>query len=227
MALVKSQGNMYDWVTHMHTHLGGRCSHECSYCYVQRGRAQVSGKYKGPIRLIEKELEVNYGEGKTIFIEHMNDMLASDVPLEWILKILLHCREYPNNEYVFQSKNPERAIPLGLSALNCLFGTTIESNRHYPEISKAPPPYARYFGMVKLEGVRKFVTIEPILDFDVVELVDWIATIKPEFVNIGADSKRSGLPEPPKEKILELVDGLREKGIVIRKKVNLERILNP
>ena len=31
-------------------------------------------KYKGPLRLIEKELAVNYGTGKTIFIEHCNDL---------------------------------------------------------------------------------------------------------------------------------------------------------
>ena len=30
MAITKAVGNMYDWVTHMHTHLAGRCSHECS-----------------------------------------------------------------------------------------------------------------------------------------------------------------------------------------------------
>ena len=34
MGMVKSKGNMYDWVTHMHTHLGGECGHECSYCYL-------------------------------------------------------------------------------------------------------------------------------------------------------------------------------------------------
>lgn len=224
MSLVKSQGNMYDWVTHMHTHLGGECSHKCSYCYVQRGRAQVSGKYKGPIRLIEKELQVNYGEGKTIFIEHMNDMFAKDIPGEWIERILAHCFQYSKNKYVFQSKNPERASGFAFVALDYIFGTTIESNRLYGDISKAPPPILRYEGMMNISA-KKFITIEPIMDFDVNVLAGWIKNIKPGFVNIGADSKHSGLPEPSKEKILELVAAIREAGIEIRKKVNLERIL--
>lgn len=35
MALTKSKGNMYPWVTHTHTHLRGECPHGCRYCYVQ------------------------------------------------------------------------------------------------------------------------------------------------------------------------------------------------
>jgi hypothetical protein len=28
--LKKSVGNMYEWVTHVHAHLGGKCGHECA-----------------------------------------------------------------------------------------------------------------------------------------------------------------------------------------------------
>lgn len=31
MSLKKSTGNMYPWVTHTHTHLGGECSHKCVF----------------------------------------------------------------------------------------------------------------------------------------------------------------------------------------------------
>ena len=77
MPLVKSKGNMYDWVTHMHTHLGGQCPHKCSYCYVQRNRFGVNPKYQGDLRIISQELNVNYGSDKILFIEHMNDMFAN------------------------------------------------------------------------------------------------------------------------------------------------------
>jgi DNA repair photolyase len=189
--------------------------------------AQMSPKYKGPVRLLEDELKVNYGKGKNIFVEHMNDMFAEDVPTGWIVEILKHCFRYPENKYVFQSKNPAKARYFDLGTLDCIFGTTIESNREF-NLSKAPKPRMRYLGMMEFKdaGIKRFVTIEPIMDFDVERMVGWIRDIQPEFVNIGADSKHSALPEPPKEKILELISGIRDAGIEIREKSNLDRILN-
>ena len=71
---------------------------------------------------------------------------------------------------------------------------------------------------------KKFVTIEPILDFEVVALSNWMKFIKPEFINIGADSKRHNLPEPSMEKVQALIDKLTGYGIEIREKHNLERL---
>lgn len=225
MGLKKSQGNMYDWVTHMHSHLAGECPHKCSYCYVQRNRFGVAPRWKGGIRFVEDELDVNYGRDKIIFIEHMSDMFADGIHNNWITQILEHCRKYPDNVYVFQTKNPGRAqLFRGLFPLRFIIGTTIESNRVYKEITKAPPPKARYMGLQNW-NVEKFITIEPILDFDVDVLVGWMRLIKPSFVNIGADSKGCKLPEPSKEKIERFIARLRENKIVIKKKSNLERLL--
>jgi len=74
--LRKAQGNMYSWCSHVNTHLSGECPHKCTYCYAQKGVAKLSGRYKGEPRLDESELNINYGNGKTIFIEHMNDLFA-------------------------------------------------------------------------------------------------------------------------------------------------------
>ncbi len=225
MPLKKSRGNMYDWVSHTHSHLGGECPHKCSYCYVQRNRFGVSERYKGNVRLIEKELAVNYGSGKTIFIEHMNDMFAIGVQDDWIDKILTHCKAFPKNKYVFQTKNTQKAfVWLENFPHDFMIGTTIESNRAYRAISKAPDPFFRFTGMERFVGSEIFVTIEPILDFDLQIMFNWLSAIKPSFVNIGADSKRCGLPEPSDDKIKALVAGLQERNITIKKKVNLERI---
>jgi DNA repair photolyase len=227
MALVKSKGNMYDWVTHMHTHLGGECQHKCAYCYVGKSRFGRPEKYTGPSRLIESELSVKYGVGKTIFIEHMNDLFAQGVRDEWIVEILTHCRLWAENKYVFQTKNPERAAEyLRQFQMGSMIGTTIETNRS-TGISMAPPPVSRIGGMASISeaGIRTFITIEPILDFDPPELIDMVQRVKPEFVNIGADSKGVGLIEPSRDKILELIKLLGEAGITIRKKINLGRIL--
>ena len=69
-----------------------------------------------------------------------------------------------------------------------------------------------------------FITIEPILDFSVAEFADMIKYANPTFVNIGADSKNHGLPEPTFDKIMQLYEKLISAGIEVRKKVNLERL---
>jgi DNA repair photolyase len=227
MPLTKSFGNMYDWVTHVHTHLGGECSHKCKYCYVKKSRFGVPPRYQGKPRLIEKELTVNYGTGKTIFIEHKNDLFADGIEQEWIDKILRHCSQYPDNRYIFQTKNPRRAWNYhGLFPEKMMFGTTIESDLDYPEISNARKPYSRYEGIKQMKelGYYTFITVEPIMKFTPV-LAQMIIYANPNFVNIGADSKKSGLPEPSEEEILEFINILNKNHIKILRKTNLERLL--
>jgi len=237
MSLKKSKGNMYSWVSHTHSHLGGECSHKCSYCYVNNPRFGRHEKYCGPIRLLEDELNVNYGVGKTIFIENMNDLFANDVPAEFIRKILDHVKAWPNNIYIFQTKNPGRVLSFiddilfGKCMTGGQFGTTIETNRSdiITNHSSAPDPLHRYCDMLvikrEIPDARLFVTLEPIMDFDVGILGTWLTTLKPSFVNIGADSKKHNLPEPTPDKVKALIEILDKAGIEIREKHNLERLL--
>lgn len=219
---------MYDWISHMHSHLAGVCPHQCKYCYVQKNPFGVSPRYTGALRILEGEFKVNYGSGRTIFIEHMNDMFAKEVRNEWIEKIFAHCNLFSsNNHYVFQTKNPERALEFyKYFPPNSLIGTTIETNRDTSEYSQAPLPFSRYKAMVTFarSGFSTFVTIEPIMDFDVEELSRWIRDISPMFINIGADSKKCSLPEPRSEKISQLISWLQANGITIKKKTNLQRL---
>ena len=227
MPLVKTKGNNYDWITHAHSHLGGECPHKCVYCYVDHFPFGRPKKYQGELRLIEKELSVNYGSGKTIFIENCNDLFAQAVSRNFILVIINHCKEWPGNKYVFQTKNPIRYVEMAreLEGLTCSIGCTIETNRRH-HISNAPSPEMRLKGMTGwTPEVSKFVTIEPILDFDVEILASWMDRIRPEFVNIGADSKRHNLPEPTGDKVNALIAKLKEYGIEIREKDNLQRLM--
>lgn len=80
----------------------------------------------------------------------------------------------------------------------------------------------------KVRMQRKIVigiTIEPIMDFDVKELVSMVKCCRPSFVNIGADSKGHHLPEPPTAKIVELIQDLQLAGIKVNLKPNLERLM--
>jgi len=232
MSLSKSKGNMYKgWVSHMHTHLGGACMHKCSYCYVQAMAKRFGqDRYTGELRLIEKEFDVKYGTGKSIFVEHCNDLFCDAVPNEWIRRVLDHCNAWPENEYVFQTKNPERMLEWQeVFPPKRILGCTIETTCAdvIASVSKAPDPLSRFAAMMELrtEGERLFVTIEPILDGRMCELAQWCKSIDPEFVNIGADSKGSGLPEPSAEMVRLLISSLQHFKVPIRAKSNLDRIL--
>ena len=132
MPLSKSKGQMYQWATHCHSHIGGKCPHSCSYCFVQKMGERfpvVKLRYQGEPKLSEKELQVKYGTGKVIFIEHMNDICAPGIKDEWIEQIINHCRKY-DNAYIFQTKNPGRLFNFHkILPYNSIVGTTIESNR--------------------------------------------------------------------------------------------------
>ncbi len=223
MPLRKQKGNMYSFVTHTWNPIKGRCPHECGYCYMRKWGEQP------PIHLDEKELQTDLGQGNFIFVGSSCDMWADGVPMDWIIKVMRQCEQFPGNTYLFQSKNPWRLR--SDFSLKAIFGTTIETNRRYPCMGKTPRPMLRAKGISRLsmDGLRTMVTIEPILDFDLYalpfpsELIHMIKIASPEWVNIGADSGGHNLPEPSGDKVRELIEALEEFTTVKIKK-NLNRI---
>jgi protein gp37 len=211
---------MYAWVTDTWNAIKGRCPHDCSYCYMKR-----FGEQK-PARFDAKELKTDLQSGKTIFVGSSCDMFAADIPAEWIRATLDHCRKYPGNRYIFQSKNPGRmvAILAEYPTVDAVVGTTIESNRFFAEFMGAAPDPLRRGAALSLFPGEKFVTIEPVLDFDVEELFAVVKMSGAKFVNIGADSGNNGLKEPPSGKVFLLIDALTMAGIQVRQKRNLSRL---
>lgn len=218
MGLNTSKGNMYEFVTHTWNAIKGECPHGCTYCYMKRWGKQ------NPVRFDHKELKTDLGEGNFIFVGSSCDMFAQDIPDEWIGETLNYCRCFENN-YLYQSKAPHRMKEFLLNSdNNVVVCTTIETNRHYQLImAHSPNVEARVFGMEMLSRFRRFVTIEPILDFDLAPMVDLIKRCEPEQVNIGADSGNNNLPEPSYGKVLLLIDELK-KFTTISKKKNLGRL---
>ena len=218
MGLNKQKGNMYDFVTHTWNPIKGRCIHGCIYCYMQRFWDMMKND---KFRLDEKELKTNLGEGNFIFVGSSTDMWLGKT--EWISKVLVHIAKYPKNTYLFQTK-----FPFGFYDWtfydNQILGITLESNRRYPEISTTSNPLKRVRDFMEIEHSRKMVTIEPILDFDVLPLATMIATIEPEWVNIGAATGVHDMPEPSREKILLLGAELK-KFTEVKYKPNLKRLL--
>lgn len=221
MALNKATGQMYTWITHTWNTVKGECPHGCTYCYMKR-----FGQQK-PVRFDESELKTDLGSGNFIFVGSSCDLFADDILKEWITDTLVKTDFYTGNKYLFQSKNPNmfhyfmNYFPDGGRTSLC---TTIETNRWFPKIMKQSPDpshRAMWFGSIDLP---KYVTIEPILDFDLEEMIKLIKQCNPIQVNIGADSGNNNLPEPSKEKLLTLIDELKTFTVIDQKR-NLSRLL--
>jgi len=124
---------------------------------------------------------------------------------EWMEAILERIRQMPDRTFLFQTKNPICFERYSWPE-NVVLDVTIETNQNegYRLVSTAPLPSQRYQDYLKIDFPRKFVTIEPILEFDMGILVDWIRNIGPERVYVGYDSKSCFLPEPELAKTEEL-----------------------
>ena len=124
---------MYEWITHTHNDISGKCPYQCRYCYMLKQR----WKHDPTLRLNDKALKANLGKDNTIFIGSSLDFCHPEIQTEWILKTLDHCNKYiENNLYILQTKNPGRFLeqdilnhPLMQNKEQVILCTTIETNR--------------------------------------------------------------------------------------------------
>jgi hypothetical protein len=93
-------------------------------------------------------------------------------------------------------------------------------------MGNTPHPIERSIAMQELSSndIETYVTVEPIMEFHLDHLLRAIKRCNPTQVNIGADSGNNHLPEPSKEKVLELIDALSG-FTAVKNKPNLNRIL--
>ncbi len=147
-------------------------------------------------------------------------MFADNIPPEWITQVLDFCHKKQDSErpntFLLQSKNPKRFLEFANHPLmkQVVFATTIESNRNYPEImSNSPKIEERAEAMEKIAnlGFRTMVTTEPLMQFDLTDMVSIIKQCQPRLVNIGRNTCRDiQLPEPEQEKVRDLKVALDE-----------------
>lgn len=200
------------------------CKHDCIYCkssfqaQLKRwAKKHCSDCYKfiphqHPERL-SRELP------KTGFMQFVFTCSNGDIvfcPTSYFDQILDEIRFHDDEWFLIQSKDPATFNRTTLP-INVIVGTTIETNRDdlYEGISKAPLPSQRYKEILQVEHPYKMVTCEPIIDFDVDVMVEWIREINPCMIWLGYDSKGSYLPEPELQKVKALHWKLAEQGFVI------------
>ena len=208
----KSQGNMYPGVKTWNP-LGGECPHKCGYCSTGTLKRfpVIKYKYSGELRLfsdLHKDLK---GKPEIIFVCAQNDLFAKTVPETYIKRILDKCNLWSQHTYFFQTKNPERLWEFKEQfPKDTILCTTIETNRRYDVMGNTPPVFDRAYAMSKLVLFTKHVTIEPIMRFNLANLVRLIKISGATKINIGADSKHNHLPEPNKDELLALIDELKK-----------------
>lgn len=190
------------------------CLHDCSYCWARRfalERLSNTEKYKDGFapKLVENELNKRF-RNQFVFVSDMGDLFGEWISKEWILKVIEATRNSPSSDFLFLTKNPSRYREfVHLCRNNIVLGATIETNRSN-DFSKAPPVAERAKAMTNLQYDRKFLSIEPIMDFDVEIFTKWIEEIAPIRVAVGYDNWRNRLPEPSLSKTSQLIEKLNE-----------------
>ena len=200
---------MYGFITHTWNVIRSiPCYHGCLYCYML-----VSEFIE--LMLAESEFRCNLGSGKFIFLGSSTDMWATNVPSEWIQRILDYCDKF-DNHYLFQSKNPARFLqfighPI-FQSRKAVLATTIETNRWDPYImNNAPQPCDRAKAMAAIaaRGIQTMVTVEPAMAFDHDKMLEMILACNPIQVNIGRNTADwIQLPEPTRDEVQDLIADL-------------------
>jgi protein gp37 len=220
----EKESRMYSGVETFNPFCG--CHFSCSFCYAQRIAKRQKHRcercYKFAPHAHPERLSKKFKPGDNIFVCSMGDISYADI--NYVTKVFDVVSAYPKATFMFQSKNPLCFIAWRMyfkAPDNCVLGTTIETNRSTKEVSKAPDTEARKTWLSAIR-TRKYVTIEPIMDFDHNVMVAWIKEIRPEFVYIGynsLDSKNKHLLEPTVTKTKMLIASLEEVTEVRQKKI--------
>jgi len=203
------------------------CKFDCTYCNARKAaltRLKHCPRYKDGFKphLVESELKRTFKPGQFIFIAYMGDIAFCKVT-DFAL-IIERVRAFPLTNFLLQTKDPSCWARWGFSIPpNVNLGTTIETNRDYC-LSQAPPPIERWCDLLRVKHPHKFISIEPIMDFDLEALLLWMRSIEPEIIEVGADNYHNHLPEPSGEKLCALLDNLRDICPNVIEKDGLDRL---
>ena len=148
---------------------------------------------------------------KNIFVGSMADVFGEWVPDRWIIEIIETLRKFPQYNYLFLTKNPQRYVELNNAGIlptdeNFWYGTTV---------TKADDPFM--FGY----PYKKFVSIEPLLE----DLGECRGALFAEWIIIGAETgNRKGKIIPERSWIENIVRQCRDRNIPVFMKESLKDI---
>lgn len=212
---------MFKFITCTWNPLGGACPYECKYCWARKlAKDRKMQKYLGKPRLIETELKRKFKPDDFVFVQDMSDLFAEGVDWSDRYAVFNHVGRFPQTKFLLLTKNPDAYLGIIGGQNNCVLGATIETNRHYGDITLAPTTLERLEAMEGLcmrYDIPRFVSIEPIMDFDLDEFVGKLTVIAPWGIAVGYDNYNNCLLEPPLAKTLKLIEELEKFTTVYRK----------
>ena len=203
------------------------CNHGCIYCVPsfqrqmkRRGKKCLKCYNYEPHAHLERLLKAppkTQGKDFVFFPSSGDPAYASRK--EWETAIA-YTEKYSDTTFLVQSKDPICFLPYKFPD-NVILGTTAETNlvyfhiqnckyEFYSDISGAPYPIHRIANLSMLNHKRKFITIEPILNFGCLTFRGLIETVHPEFVYVGYDNHNCKLPEPSLAATRELIEELKK-----------------
>jgi hypothetical protein len=220
---MENKTNMYKLSVHQWNPFAG-CKHDCIYCQSSFQRQLKRWAKKSCAKCYEfvphtHPDRLNQSLPKTKYMQFIFTCSSGDIAFcrtDNLEEIITRIHSEPNNAFLIQSKNP-KTFNRVIFPKNVILGTTLETNRDElcEGISRAPKPSQRYKDFLEVNHPLKMVTIEPVIDFDLNVMIDWIGNINPCMVWLGYDSGKNKLPEPKLEKVKSLHWELAKRGFVV------------
>lgn len=141
-------------------------------------------------------------KGRNIFVCSMADLFGEWVPDEWIEEVFTACRNTPQHNYLFLTKNPDRYIDLQdkgklVQSDNMWYGASATNER---QLKKA----IRAFGDLK-RSTKTFLSVEPLVE-DIAATEYWndcFLSVMVDWIIIGAETGRR------KDKVVPKKDWIR------------------
>jgi protein gp37 len=173
------------------------CLHNCPYCYARKianrfgTNTNIEFNPKTTVDLITAASnpypygfhptfhryrlnELKNKKAQNIFVCSMADLFGEWVPDEWISEVIEACKEAPQHNYLFLTKNPARYEDVIAPTQNMWFGTTVTNNSDMTNRGYELYEY-------KQGRYRKiFLSIEPLQEkfseknLDNLKYVDWV-----------------------------------------------------
>jgi protein gp37 len=178
------------------------CELGCPYCYAERIAKRIYKEKFAPTfrperlvcprntKLTRRQLvetdPIKRVANRNVFVCSMADLFGHWVPDEWIDRVFQACRDNPQWNYLFLTKNPHRYVNLDIDPAFWM-GTTVD-------IQSRVTTAERTFS--KITCAVKWLSVEPMLEplkFHDLSVFDWVV--------IGGQSAQTGMckefyPEP-------------------------------
>lgn len=200
------------------------CNFGCSYCWARKlAETKLKASYPNGFMPTTHPDRFNkrFKPDDFVFICSMGDI--SFAPAVVWNQVYITAQNHPNTKFLLCTKNPLIYQKLAWRLDNVYYGVTIETDKNY-RVSKAMRTYDRYLSFKEVEYPHKFLSVEPVMSFNLEVFVDWIANIKPEIIEIGADNYHNNLPEPQPQYLRQFLDIIKRYTPMVIEKQGLSRL---